>query len=871
MAHFLDGMRRRLLPGICVTILCSIVAPTGGRAAAGGPQLSDSLYNAHHPRLLFTSQQLPGLYAAVRDGGDDGQAYADIRQAAEFVYPASTMEELLGDDYGLTSIPNLGLAGFLESPPDTAALALGRTLVVYLAENFDVDDDDFGSSLRLRALALGYDMFFGDGPEAERDLVRGEIASYLDEMMNSPIYAVWGFRPYLGNRSAMIAASVGLAAICLEGETDPSTVAGALDFADDMISEWLEHQVDAKGAYNEGVVYGGWSLRMLVYYFHARKSYDGFDYSDNARIRSMENWFAYELLPEGSGRTNNLNDCAYGDYILSRHHTYFDWAESEWNSGLSAWLWQHTAGDEGWDWELAADKAATALWNRSLPVEQPGDVLPQSMMWEHRGLYYFRTGWELGPSSNDLVFSFYSGTFQGAHAQEDQGQFTFYAYGAKFAIDHGPGPVARQTESHNLVLIDGRGQHNAGSSIGTDGVFQKYLLSDYADYVVGDLTEAYTTHSPWNDPDVPFPGTDWSWGYDGGNPVNRAVRKVVTVHDDYLPPYFVIVDDVDKDGLAHQYEWRMHTLAANAVDTSTDPIVVSNGQSRLDIHVIEPTFASLQKSVASYDNGNEEPDALVLSLAITGVDTRYVLLMYPTDGSVGEPSVSKDAYSWGHAVTLNWGLALQDVIVCNASGGTVATAGSASMETDATLAVVRTWYGSVLRYLLANATTFVHNDTEYVDVADGPLTCAMSQNVINIDRQGAAFRFYAPGIDEVYYREQRIEVISQDGYLTPDPLAGGFETPPSGPLLRARAYPNPFNPTTVVRVELEQRATVKAVIYNVEGMPVKTLWRGDLSRGSTALEWRGEDDAGNRVASGVYFLKIETGKHSKILKLVVIK
>jgi hypothetical protein len=868
----LDGRVRGLLfLLIGVLILGSTGESNAGSVFEPNPRLTNSLYDSHHPRLLFMDEEIISLHGKVRDGGNDDDAYAVIRHAAEFEYPVSTMEELLDDDYGLNTIPNLGLAGFLESPEDTAALALGRQITLFIADNYDIDNNDFDSSLRLRSLALGYDMFFEGSPELDKDRIRSEMISYIDAMTSRTTYEIWRQRPFLGNRSVMIAASLGLAAICLDGETDPARIASALEFADEIIDEWLRYQVDEDGAYNEGLVYGSWSMRMLIYYFHARKRYDGLGYSGDLRIRNMQNWFAYELLPEGSGRTNNLNDCAYKDYILSRHQTYFDWAQSEWGSGLCSWLWDHVAGEHGWDWGLEGDKAATVIWNRNLSPQNPQDVLPRSFLWEHRGLYYYRSGWDLGPNSNDVVFSFYSGAFQGAHAQEDQGQFTLYGYGAKFAIDHGPGSVAKQSEAHNIILIDGVGQHNAGSSIGTDGAIREYLLSDYADYIVADLTDAYTTHSKWNNANVPYPGADWSWGYDGGNPVDHALRTVVVVHAGFLPPYLIMLDDIEKDDVFHEYEWRLHTLDANSVDTSADPIQISNGSSWLDIYTVSPPFETLQKSVTPFVNGDDEPDALVLSLAITDASADFALLMLPANAYVRTPSVSRVEYPWGYVLMLDWGWGSIESFVRNTSGEAVTVFADGWITTDATLALVRTWRGSLSRYLLANVTEFTYNSADYVSVADGPLSCALSGGVIQIDRHDADFVFYAPGVDEVYFRKQQIQVVARDGYLTPDPVLGVGDIQQPVLSVEARAFPNPFNPSTSVVVNLVQRAEVRAVVYDVSGKPVKTLWQGVLPGGSSTLVWDGADDNGIRVASGVYFLRIDSRGWSKRLKLVVVR
>ncbi|UCG51723.1 MAG: T9SS type A sorting domain-containing protein [Candidatus Latescibacterota bacterium] len=863
-----------------------------GRGAETQPQLTDSLYNAHHPRLLFTTAEIPSLFQKVRDNGNDDDAYALIRHAAEQIYPGLSIEDLLESDYGLNTIPNLGLAGYLETPKDPAPLAIGRDITLYIADSCDVERDDFGSSLRLRSLALGYDMFFENSSESERDYVRNEITSYIDHMTTDKNYEVWLYRPYLGNRSMMIASSLGMAAICLEEETDPARIMAALDFADEIITAWLTHQLDENGAYNEGLVYGGWSMRMLIYYSHARKRYDGYDYSTINRIRNMEKWFAYELLPEGSGRTNNLNDCAYEDYILSRHHTYFDWAQTEWGSSLSSWIWDHTAGDEGWDWELEADNAATVIWNQTLPPVQPESVLPKSLFWDHRGLYYYRSGWQMGPSSKDVLFSFYAGVFQGAHAQEDQGQFTLCGYGAKFAIDHGPGVTAKQTEAHNIVLIDDLGQHNAGLSIGTDGVMREFLLTDFADYLSSDLTRAYTTYSRWNWRNVPFMGQDWSWGYDGGNPVNYAYRTVLVVHDSSLPPYFIIIDDIEKDGLSHEYDWRMHTHVTNSVDASTNPIRISKDTSRLDIHVIEPPFESLQPTVTPFDNKNDEPDAVVLSLSVTETSPEFDLLLFPADQSTTTPLVSKQAYSWGYTLTLNWGGGITDVFVRNTTGGTVkypvsvpvvtdqppnirqevtTAASNDSITTDAPLALVKLEGARLTKYLLVDASELTYKGTRYVSVLNGRVSCGLSGDVIHIDRYDADFTFYAPGADKVFYKNQQIHVVSQGGYLTRDPVTGVVEKPRPDFFVRATVQPNPFNPSTVVLVEIPEGADVEATIYDPNGRLVKKLWHDVLPRGISTLEWNGTNENGLLVASGVYFLRIQSRGSSETTKLVLLR
>jgi len=655
-----------ILTVVSIVLLAAVVSP-----AAAGTAIGDSLYNALHPRLLFTAAELPALKAKVTDGGYDDNAYNFIRYLAEQYYPNLTPLQMMADASALNSIPNLGLAAHLETPPDTAAIRMGRDLTVYIADNFEVDNDEANSGLRLRSLALGYDMFFADAPESLRTFVYDEIVSYVSFMTSALTYDLFAWRPYLGNHSAMFAGPLGMASICLRDEADPGLLDDAMEAADAVIDSLLAHQFDPGGSYKEGCLYGAWTLRQLVYYFYARERYDGFDYSNHPTIRAAERWFAYELLPEGWGKTNNLNDSPYYTTPLARNTAYFDWAQWNWDSGLSAWIWEHTAGPFGVDLATSADKAATVLWNTGTATVQPDSVLPKSRLWEDRGLYYYRTGWQSGLSSRDVSFSFYSGKYHGGHAQEDQNQFTLYAYGEKFAIDHGTGGIAKQSESHNIVLVDGAGQHNAGSSIGTDGSVQSYLLSGFADFVMGDATAAYTTYSEFNSPDWPFPGWDWSWGYHGANPVRHARRTVFVVHDADTPPYFVITDDIDKDGTPHDYQWRLHTSTSNSVDASSNPIRVDAPSSGLDVHVLYPEFSTTARGTQFFNNGVPDPDATLLTLTHNAVNPRFSFLLFPSDATNTTPAMTSEILAWGYACLVDWGGGIRDVIIGNHTGGIV--------------------------------------------------------------------------------------------------------------------------------------------------------------------------------------------------------
>lgn len=84
-------------------------------------------------------------------------------------------------------------------------------------------------------------------------------------------------------------------------------------------------------------------------------------------------------------------------------------------------------------------------------------------------------------------------------------------------------------------------------------------------------------------------------------------------------------------------------------------------------------------------------------------------------------------------------------------------------------------------------------------------------------------------------------------------------------------YPNPFNPTTVIKYSLTDESNVEVSVYNLKGQKVNTLVKDKQSSGDHEVVWNGEDSNGSAVSSGVYFYKIQTSKDTKISKMVLMK
>lgn len=83
--------------------------------------------------------------------------------------------------------------------------------------------------------------------------------------------------------------------------------------------------------------------------------------------------------------------------------------------------------------------------------------------------------------------------------------------------------------------------------------------------------------------------------------------------------------------------------------------------------------------------------------------------------------------------------------------------------------------------------------------------------------------------------------------------------------------PNPFTDATVISYSAPSSAGVLIEMYDVNGRLVRTLESARVDAGTHHVTWDGSDDAGARVARGVYFCRINAGEFSATEKVVLLK
>lgn len=104
-------------------------------------------------------------------------------------------------------------------------------------------------------------------------------------------------------------------------------------------------------------------------------------------------------------------------------------------------------------------------------------------------------------------------------------------------------------------------------------------------------------------------------------------------------------------------------------------------------------------------------------------------------------------------------------------------------------------------------------------------------------------------------------------YDYPDAVA------PDMPLVQGinNVYPNPFNPSTTISFSITKDSQTSLVIYNHRGQMVRTLTDKFLPKGQYKVSWDGRDERGQSCSSGIYYMRMVSGKESSNRKLVLMK
>jgi hypothetical protein len=114
-------------------------------------------------------------------------------------------------------------------------------------------------------------------------------------------------------------------------------------------------------------------------------------------------------------------------------------------------------------------------------------------------------------------------------------------------------------------------------------------------------------------------------------------------------------------------------------------------------------------------------------------------------------------------------------------------------------------------------------------------------------------------------------VATGRGLHQPAP-SGVPEAPPPPPLALIRSVtPNPTAEEAAIEVRLSSAGPLRAELFDTQGRLVRVLRDAPAAAGAQSLTWDGRDARGQRVAAGVYRLRVSAGGREETRALCVVR
>ncbi|MBT3227649.1 MAG: T9SS type A sorting domain-containing protein [Candidatus Marinimicrobia bacterium] len=146
-------------------------------------------------------------------------------------------------------------------------------------------------------------------------------------------------------------------------------------------------------------------------------------------------------------------------------------------------------------------------------------------------------------------------------------------------------------------------------------------------------------------------------------------------------------------------------------------------------------------------------------------------------------------------------------------------------------------------------------------------------NLVQVSTQ--ANNIYEPGLLEESEYFWRVDCVTPAGVVTGETWSFLVGEPSTGTgdsgILPFRFklqnnYPNPFNPKTRISFSIPEMDMTSLTLFNIQGRYIRTLISEELGRGEHKFDLYAED-----LASGVYFIQLESGDSRAVQKCMLIK
>ena len=163
------------------------------------------------------------------------------------------------------------------------------------------------------------------------------------------------------------------------------------------------------------------------------------------------------------------------------------------------------------------------------------------------------------------------------------------------------------------------------------------------------------------------------------------------------------------------------------------------------------------------------------------------------------------------------------------------------------------------KYYVYRNTTNNPGSASLIDSVNHPDTTYLATGLNN----GTGYYFWVRAVDR--FCVPRLSPFSNFALVTPSAIAHLGDAIPKVFALHQN-YPNPFNPSTTIKFDMPKGGIVRLTVYDLLGREVETLVSEYLAAGYHEATF-----VADKLASGVYFYKIEAGTFSDRKKMVLVK
>lgn len=507
-----------------------------------------------HPRLLFGPENVSYLRRQARSGLP-GRILKEILRrcqrctdprSPQFVDPSGGRKKLLDgvsvEDAG-EALHCLGFAYVLTGDRAYAEQAAARMLAMTRPE---MEGPSWPITATLEGhLPVCFDLVHDALSEPERRTIqrflrRWVVEAYEAETLAHPMRYVWGLgvNPFLHVFEKYV---LSLAAT-FEFPGDWSS----LERVADLARRSLHLGWDEGGAIYEGPSYGWMDSQWIsmVAEILARAGIADF-WSEEPRFGQMCRHWVYLVLPGRRGQ-NTIGDAwrfAGGrPHLALLHHAW------RLNDPAIGWAWERMGGRGRipglgvvpalWTTQLGR----VLLWESQRAVSAPPDRAgyAPARCSGGAGQVVLRSGW----GDEDVYLGILAAgrtPGSGIHQHVDAGHFTLLALNESFSIDSGYGDIAGRY--HSVILPEGKEPPMAPQ--GFDNMFfggrvARFASDAAADFVRLDVGEAW--HCRW------------------------AFRDALLVKSPRVPPYVILVDDINLRAELADYLWLMNSEPGNRIE-----------------------------------------------------------------------------------------------------------------------------------------------------------------------------------------------------------------------------------------------------------------------------------------------------------------